>query len=290
MMEDRFSFKKGHRSRAIYLIFAFIFLTFLMTLMVVPILKIIVDSLDPTATYGINIIPKKIDFMAYKHILSTKALYRPFYVSVITTVLGTMVGLIIVTVSAYVIIQKEMPGQKIIVNLILFTMIFNGGLIPTYLTVEAVGLMDNIWAVILPLTLNAYNIILMKSFFESIPDSLFEAAEIDGCSPIGVFLRIVLPLSKPALASIGLFIAVTMWNNFFNFQIYITDPKWQNFQLKLREMILSDSQIGTPTTSLMTAEMLKSAVIVVVITPFLVIYPFVQKYFVKGVTVGAVKG
>lgn len=289
-MEDRFSFKKGHRSRAIYLIFAFMFLTSLMILMIVPILKIIVDSIDPTATYGINIIPKKIDFMAYKYILSTKSLYRPFYVSVLTTVVGTIIGLMIVTVSAYVIIQKQMPGQRIIVNFILFTMIFNGGLIPTYLTIDAIGLMDNIWAVILPLTLNAYNIILMKSFFESIPDSLFEAAEIDGCSPMGVFLKIVLPLSKPALASIGLFIAVTMWNNFFNFQIYITDPKWQNFQLKLREMILSDSQIGTPTTSAMTAEMLKSAVIVVVITPFLVIYPFVQKYFVKGVTVGAIKG
>ena len=289
-MEDRFSLKKGHRARAVYLIFAFTFLTLLMICMVVPIIKIIVDSIDPTATYGINIIPKKIDFMAYEHILGTKSLYRPFYVSVLTTVLGTIVGLIVVTVSAYVIIQKEMPGQQLIVKLILFTMIFSGGLIPTYLTVQAVGLMDSIWAVILPITLSAYNIILMKSFFESIPESLFEAAKIDGCTPMGVFLKIVLPLSKPALASIGLFIAVSMWNDFFHFQIYITDPMWQNFQLKLREMILSESQVGTPTTSMMTAEMLKSAVIVVVITPFLIIYPFVQKYFVKGVTIGAVKG
>lgn len=289
-MENRFSFEKGHRARAVYLIFAYTFLTILMICMVVPVLKIMVDSLDPTATYGINIIPKQIDFMAYKYILGTQSLYRPFFVSVLTTVLGTIVGLVVVTISAYVIIQKDMPGQKIIVNLILFTMIFNGGLIPTYLTIQSVGLMDSIWAVILPLTLSAYNIILMKSFFESIPDSLFEAAKIDGCSPMAVFLRIVLPLSKPALASIGLFIAVAMWNDFFHFQIYITDPMWQNFQLKLREMILSESQVGTPTTSMMTAEMLKSAVIVVVITPFLIVYPFVQKYFVKGVTIGAVKG
>lgn len=289
-MDERFSFQKGYRVRAVYLIFAYIFLIFFMICMVVPILKIIVDSLDPTATYGINILPKEIDLIAYKYILGTQSLYRPFVVSVITTVAGTVVGLIIVTISAYVIIQKDMPGQKIIVSLILFTMLFNGGLIPTYLTVQAVGLMDSIWAVILPLTLSAYNMILMKSFFESIPTTLFEAAKIDGCSPIGVFLRIVLPLSKPALASIGLFIAVTMWNDFFHFQIYVTDPMWQNFQLKLREMILSESQVGIPTTSTMTAEMLKSAIIVVVITPFLIVYPFVQKYFVKGVTIGAVKG
>lgn len=289
-MDEKFSFKAGHRSRALYLIFAYLFLTILMVCMIVPIIKVIVDSLDPTATYGINLWPKKIDLVAYKHILNTKSLYRPFFVSVLTTVVGTFVGLLIVTVTAYVITQKDMPGQKLIVKLILFTMMFNGGLIPTYLTVQAFGLMDSIWAVILPLTLSAYNIILMKSFFESIPGTLFEAAEIDGCTPFGIFYKIILPLSKPALASIGLFIAVTMWNDFFHFQIYITDPMWQNFQLKLREMILSESQVGTPTTSAMSAEMLKSAIVVVVITPFLIIYPFVQKYFVKGVTIGAVKG
>lgn len=289
-MGEKFSFKPGHRGRAIYLLFAYLFLTFLLLFMLVPIIKVIVDSIDPTATYGINLWPKKIDLIAYKYILNTQSLYRPFFVSVLTTIVGTVVGLIIVVVTAYVIIQKEMPGQKIIVSLILFTMMFNGGLMPTYLTVQAFGLMDTIWAVILPLTLSAYNIILMKSFFESIPSTLFEAAKIDGCTPMGILIKIVLPLSKPALASIGLFIAVTMWNDFFHFQIYITNPMWQNFQLKLREMILSESQVGTPTTSIMTAEMLKSAIVVVVITPFLIIYPFLQKYFVKGVTIGAVKG
>jgi len=289
-MPDKFLFKEGHRARAIYLIFAYIFLILLMTCMIVPIIKIVVDSLDPTATYGINLWPKKIDLMAYKYIMNTTTLYRPFFVSVLTTLLGTFVGLLIVTVTAYVLIQKEMPGQKLIVGMILFTMMFNGGLIPTYLTVQSVGLMNSIWAVILPLTLSAYNIILMKSFFESIPGTLFEAAQIDGCAPLTIFYKIVLPLSKPALASIGLFIAVTIWNDFFHFQIYITNPMWQNFQLKLRELVLSESATGTPTTSALTAEMLKSAVIVVVITPFLIIYPFVQKYFVKGVTIGAVKG
>jgi putative aldouronate transport system permease protein len=289
-MEDKFSFKKGHRARAIFLIADYLILSIAMIFIILPILKVLVDSVDPTSTYGMRLWPKVIDFGAYKQIMSNQSLYRPFMVSVVTTVVGTVVGLLIVTISAYVIIQKEMPGRKFFVNMILFTMMFNGGLVPTFLTVKAFGLMESMWAVILPLTLNAYNIILMKSFFESIPNTLYEAAELDGCTPIGIFWRIILPLSKPALASIGLFIAVTMWNDFFHFQIYIHDPLKQNFQLKLREMIMMESMVGTANTGSVTGEMMKSAVIVVVITPFLVIYPFLQKYFVKGVTLGAVKG
>ena len=126
---------------------------------------------------------------------------------------------------------------------------------------------------------------------QSIDDSIYEAAEIDGCSPMGIFLKIVLPLSKPALASVGLFIAVAFWNDFFHFQIYMQDPNLMNFQVKVSELILSDSLIGTPMTSgSMPPEMLKSAVVIIVMAPFLIVYPFLQKYFVKGVTLGAVKG
>ena len=170
-------------------------------------------------------------------------------------------------------------------------MLFNGGLIPTFLAIRDYGLLNNVWAVILPLSINAYNIILMKSFFEGLPASLYEAAEIDGCTPLGIFWKIVLPLSKPALASVGLFIAVAYWNDFFHFQIYLSNnPGWMNFQVKVRELILSDALLGTPTSGTMSAEMLKSAVVIIVMAPFLIVYPFLQKYFVKGVTLGAVKG
>ncbi len=288
-MKDRFSFKPGYRLRACYLIFAFTFLTLFMIAMIIPVIKIVVDSVDPTAT-GITLWPKEFDFSAYEYIAKSTSLYRPLLVSVVTTLVGTVVGLLVVTVSAYVLIQKEMPGRGIVSKMIMFTMLFNGGLIPTYLTIQNIGLGNTYAAVILPLTLSAYNIILMKSFFDSIPTALFESAQIDGCTPMGIFAKLVLPLSKPALASIGLFIAVTMWNNFFNFQIYITDPLKQNFQVMLRNIILMDAATGTPATAGFTSEMLKSAIIVIVVAPFLVIYPFVQKYFVKGVTVGAVKG
>ena len=141
---------------------------------------------------------------------------------------------------------------------------------------------------ILPVCLSSYNIILMKSFFEGIPGTLYEAAELDGATPMGIFARIVLPLSKPALASIGLFIAVGMWNNYMNFVLYITDANKKNFQVKVRELILNDGLSGSSID--ISEDMLKNAMVVIVVMPFLVIYPFLQKYFVKGVTIGAVKG
>lgn len=287
-MNERFSFKKGHRSRAIFLIFAYAFLVIFMLAMIIPVLKVFVDSVDPSAAAVMRIWPQKFDFGAYEQILSRQDLFKPFVISIVTTVVGTVVGLLLTTLAAYVIIQKNMPGNRFFVNMILFTMLFNGGLIPTYLTVSYLGLMNNFIAVIVPVTLTAYNIILMKSFFQTIPAALYEAAELDGCTPIGIFWRIVLPLSKPALASIGLFIAVAMWNDFMHFQLYIQDPLLQNFQLKVRQLVLMDQAVGT-SQSVVSGDMLKSAVIIVVMAPFLAVYPFIQKYFQKGVTLGGVK-
>ncbi len=286
-MNDKFSFKKGHRGRAIFLICNYTFLVALMICMTIPLLKVMVDSVDPT-TYGIRLFPKKVDFSAYKHILSRSSLYRPLWISVYSTVVATVVGLLLTTLAGYVIIQKEMPGHKLIVNSIMLTMLFSGGMIPTYLTIKTLGLMNNVMTCILPVCLSSYNMILMKSFFEGIPGTLYEAAELDGATPMGIFARIVLPLSKPALASIGLFIAVGMWNNYMNFVLYITDANKKNFQVKVRELILNDGLSGSSID--ISEDMLKNAMVVIVVMPFLVIYPFLQKYFVKGVTIGAVKG
>ena len=193
-----------------------------------------------------------------------------------------------VTLAGYVVIQREMPGHKFIVGSIMLTMMFSGGLIPTYITIKNLGLMNNVMTIILPASISAYNIILMKSFFEGIPTTLYEAAELDGASPMGIFTKIVLPLSKPALASIGLFIAVGMWNQYMNFVLYITDVNKKNFQVKVRDLILND---GMASASIeISDDMLKNAMVIIVVFPFLVIYPFLQKYFVKGVTLGAVKG
>ena len=287
--KEKFSLKKGHRARAVFLIFNYLFLGILTALMVIPLLKVFVDSVDPS-TYGIRLWPKMWDSTAYTMILKNVTLYRPLMVSVLTTVVGTAVGLFLTTLGAYVIIQKDLPGRKIFTNFILFTMLFSGGLIPTYLNIKNLGLMNNLIAVIVPCSLSAYNIILMKSFFETIPHTLYEAAALDGCTPIDTFWKIVLPLSKPALASIGLFIAVGLWNEYMHFILYITNPNWKNFQVKVRDLILNDGISGNAATLTMSQEMLKSAVVIVVVFPFLIIYPFIQKYFTKGVTIGAVKG
>lgn len=287
MMKEKLSFKKGKRSRTIFVICNTLFLCLLMVIMVIPLWKVIVDSLDPTSV-GIRLWPKQISFYAYETILTKKSLYQPFMVSVYTTIMATVVGLLMTTLAAYVLLQKEMPGRKLMIAYIMFTMLFSGGMIPAYLNIKNLGLMNNLLVIILPAGLSTYNMVLMRSFFESIPSTLYEAAELDGCTPLQIFWKIVLPLSKPALASIGLFIAVGTWNEYMPFILYMQDNSKMNFQVKVRELILQDAVAGTAITA--SDDMLKSAVVVVVVFPFLVIYPFVQKYFTKGVTVGAVKG
>ena len=191
------------------------------------------------------------------------------------------------TLGAYVLIQWDMPGRNFFANLLLFTMIFNGGMIPTFLVVKELGLYNNLGSVILVPAMNVYNLVLMRNFFESIPHSLFEAADIDGASPMTIFAKIVLPLSKAALASIGLMFLVAYWNDYTNFKIYITNSDFYNFQMKLRSIILG-SDLPTASGSA-TANTVQNAAIITAILPFMVIYPFAQKYFVTGLNIGAVK-
>ena len=205
-------------------------------LVLVPIWKVVVDSFNAVGVYQFRLWPEDFTLDGYKTIIHTQRLYRPFINSVITTVLGTFLGLLLSTLGGYVLIQFDMPG---------------------------------------------------RNFFEGIPASLFEAAEIDGCSPMGIFFKIVLPLSKAALASIGLMFAVTVWNDYSTVKIYITNPDQVNFQYQLRNMIMDGD---TPTTQYSVSQnTLFYAAIVCAILPFMALYPFLQKYFVKGVNIGAVK-
>lgn len=290
-MENKLSFKKGFRARSAFIIFNYLFLILTVIVMAVPILKILSDSLDTSGRYGMSIIPQNVSFDAYKMILTTSSLYRPFLISVYTTVVGTLISLFLCSLVAYVLVQTEMPGKNIISFLLLFAMIFHGGLIPTYITIRSYGMMNSLWAVILPNAVSVGNVVLLKNFFDDIPKSLVEAAEIDGCSHFGTFIKIVLPMSKAALASIGLFLAVAYWNEYMPFILYINDRNWYNFQIKLREMVLNDNMGAVSNTdSSGYTKSLQNAAIFVAIVPFMILYPFLQKYFVKGVTLGAVKG
>ena len=191
------------------------------------------------------------------------------------------------TMGAYVLIQWDMPGRTFFANMLLFTMIFNGGMIPTYLVLRSLHLTNTLWVVILFPALNVYNLVLMRNFFEGIPASLFESATLDGCSPMQTFIRIVLPMSKAALASIGLMFAVSYWNDYTHYKLYITNSDLYNFQMKLRSMIMG-SDLPTATGNA-TENTIKNAAIIIVIIPFMILYPMLQKYFVKGVNIGAVK-
>lgn len=255
-------------------------------IILIPIWKVIVDSLDAIASYGLRWWPQKFTWDGYKIIVTNSAMYRPFLISCLVTAVGTFVGLLISTLGAYVLIQWEMPGRTFFAYMLLFTMIFDGGMIPKYLVMQDLHLLDTLWSVILPLGINVYNLVLMRNFFEGIPESLFEAASIDGCSPMGTFFKIVLPLSKAALASIGLMFAVGFWNDYTNFKIYVTDNKLFNFQMKLRNMVVSND---VPDDGTIDSNTITNASVIVAVIPFAIIYPFCQKYFVQGVNVGAVK-
>lgn len=256
-------------------------------IILVPLWKVLVDSFDLKTAYGMKMWPEKFGFEGYIQIFQNPTLFRAIMISVLTTVVGTLLALTLSTLGAYVLIQWDMPGRGFFANMLLFTMIFNGGMIPTYLVLKGLHLTNTLWVVILFPALNVYNLVLMRNFFEGIPSSLYESATLDGCSPMQTFLRIVLPMSKAALASIGLMFAVSYWNDYTHYKLYILDSKLYNFQMKLRGMVMG-SELPTVGGSA-TENTLKNAAIIIVIIPFMILYPMLQKYFVKGVNIGAVK-
>ncbi len=256
-------------------------------IVLVPIWKVLVDSFNKVGVYQFRLWPSMPTLDGYRVIVETAALYRPFLNSIITTLLGTLLGLVLSTLGGYVLVQFEMPGRGFFAYFLLFTMIFSGGMIPEYLVMKQLGLVNSMWILVVKHGINVYNLVLMRNFFEGIPESLYDAAKIDGCSPMGIFFKIVLPLSKAALASIGLMFAVTVWNDYSTVKIYITDPDQVNFQYKLRNMIMDGD---TPTTQYNVSQTtLFNAGIIAAILPFMILYPFLQKYFVTGVNIGAVK-
>ena len=243
-------------------------------IMLIPIYKVLVDSFDLSSAYGMRLWPKQFGLAGYASVLSNPTLYRPLLISVGTTLAGTFLGLALSTLGAYVLIQWDMPGRTFFANFLLFTMIFNGGMIPTYLVMKNLGLTNNLLGVVLLPAINIYNLVLMRNFFEGIPQSLFEAATLDGCTPMATFIKVVLPLSKAALASIGLMFAVAYWNDYTNYKLYITDSSLYNFQMKLRSIMMGSDLPQANGGA--TENTVKSAAIIIAILPFMILYPFLN--------------
>ncbi|MCY8918366.1 carbohydrate ABC transporter permease [Bacillus atrophaeus] len=240
------------------------------------------------------IFPKTFTLDAYRYVFSTPTFIRSMGVSIFITVVGTAVQLFFTFTMAYPLAKRHVKGRNLLLNLVIFSMLFSGGMIPTYIVVKSLGLLDSYWALILPMAINPFNLIIIKNFFQQLPRELEESAKIDGCSEIGVFWRIALPLSKPVIATFALFYAVGIWNDFFHALLYINDSAKWPLQMVLRQVtILSDltAANGDMVQNTVPPEQgIKLAVIVIATIPILAVYPFLQKHFAKGILIGSVKG
>ncbi len=238
--------------------------------------------------------PKDFSLEAYIYIFSADTFTRSLLVSVYITVVGTLIQLCLTSLMAYAVSHKQLPGRQVVLLMVLFTMLFSGGMIPTYFVVKSTGLLDTLWALMIPNAISAFYLIILKNFFQAIPEELKESAKIDGSHEVGIFFRIVLPLSLPAMAAFGLFYAVGIWNQYFSAILYISDASKWPVQVILRQVvIMASGAIGDSTEVeqvVYYSNSIKMAVIVVSTVPILLVYPFLQKHFAKGVLLGSVKG
>lgn len=270
--------------------------------MLYPFLNVLAVSLSSYTAYVENplrIWPKELTFGAYAEILAHPILWSSYLNTVIVTFFGVLIGIFLYIITAYPLSKKHLRGRKWFMLAIIFTMLFSGGLIPNYYLMRFLGLVNTLPALILPMLFSGFNLILMKTFMEYIPEELEEAARIDGASEPYILFRIVVPLSKPIIATLCLFKAVAYWNNFFNAIVYIRDvDKWP-LMLFLREIIQGakmmqiaggGEQLAERANQLIPPETLQYATLMIVTLPILCVYPFLQKYFVKGIMLGSVKG
>lgn len=278
----------------IYVLLILVTLTFL-----IPFIIVLSTSFISEAEFarrgGYVLYPESISFEAYKILFGRSAvIINAYKVTLFRVIVGTAFNLLFTITMAYALAQKNMPGRIPLTIFVFITMVFNGGLIPRFLLVDALGLRNTLWSMIFPALISAWNLLIMRNFFMSLPQELFDAAVVDGASPPTILLRIVLPLSLPVIATIGLFYAVFHWNSWFDAAIYIDQSNLKPMQIILRGLLQSTSLQGMEelafTENPPPAASLRSALIIVSTVPVLFVYPFIQRYFVKGVMVGSVKG
>ena len=275
-----------------------VFLVILGFITLYPFLYILFASFsDPYALFTENFVfllrpVGKLQIEAYRYVFGNAQIKTGFLNTLFYVTAGTAIGMFISILGGYVLSRKNVLWKTPIMILIFFTMYFSGGLIPTYLTIKQFGMLNTVWAVLLPSAVSTTNMIILRTGFANVPDALVESARIDGASEIRILLRIILPLCIPTVAVISMYYAVRIWNSWFEASIYLTKAELFPVQLVLRSILIID-QTGSSALSIdgvMLDEVIKYAVIVVTIVPIIVIYPFIQRYFVKGVMIGAVKG
>jgi putative aldouronate transport system permease protein len=278
-----------------------ILVAIMVVLVVYPLYFIVIASIsNPNMIYEGKVwfLPRDITFEGYQRIFSDSKIWLGYKNSIIYTFVGTIINVSFTLMAAYALSRKDLYGRNLIMFLFLFTMFFSGGLIPTYLVVKDLGLLNTMWALILPKAVAVWNVIVARTYFQtSIPDEMLEAAKMDGCSDAKFFWKIVLPLSKPIVAVMVLFYAVGHWNSYFDALIYLNNENLYPLQLILRNILIQNeastqmmSDLDSLAAKQRISELIKYGVIIVASIPLLILYPFVQKYFVKGVMIGGIKG
>ena len=291
--------KEGGLSRKVFVVCNSIFLFLMMIITLYPLWLQFITSIShglEVMKGGVTLLPRSPTLETYKTIVRGE-LFMYMKNTIVYTVVGTAINLVMSCLCAYPLARKTFSGRKFFTMLVTFTMFFSGGMIPLYLTVKQFGMMDTIWALVLPGAISTYNMIVIRTAFQSIPDSLIESAQLDGANDLNILWKIVVPLSKATLATMLLFYAVTHWNSYFDAMLYINKKEMYPLQIMLRNMLIGGlfneetAIAGANADSFaVTDATLRSAAIIVTTLPILVVYPFVQRYFVKGVMIGGVKG
>lgn len=261
---------------------------------ILPILYVISVSITPFGEVlrngGFILFPREITFTAYRTLLTESNIPQAFKVTILITVVGTAVNIILTSLMAYPLSRRNLPARNFFLLMIVFTLLFSGGIIPTYLVVKSVGLLDSIWAMILPNAVWSFNVLIMKSFFEGLPEELFESARMDGAKEFRILIQIVTPLSIPVLLTVGLFYLVGHWNEFFQAIFYVTDRTLFPLQVIVRELLMQSQQPLENAENMMPTQTMQMAAVMIASVPVIIIYPFLQKHFTKGMLLGSIKG
>ncbi|MEK8129151.1 carbohydrate ABC transporter permease [Paenibacillus filicis] len=264
----------------------------LMIVMVYPMVYVFSASISNNALVAsgdVLLWPKDITPVAYEQLIYNPDLWISYWNTIRYTVVHVVLTLLVTSAMAYPLSKKWLPGRRPILLLAAFTLLFSGGMIPTFLIVQKLGMLNTIWAIVLPTLISTWYLFIMRTFFEALPEELEDAATIDGCGSFQVLLRIVLPLSMPVMATIGLFSAVNQWNAFFDALIYLNDRSLYPLQIMLRNILIAGTNVQGE-GDLTHLETLKYAMIIIATLPILCVYPFIQKYFVQGTMIGGIKG
>ncbi|EGC70373.1 ABC transporter, permease protein [Enterococcus casseliflavus ATCC 12755] len=297
---------KDTRADKIFLIFVYVFLAISLLIVLYPLIYIVSASISNPHLVNSGemwLLPKGITFEGYRTLLGNSSIWRGYLNTIYYTVLGTSINLLVTLPCAYALSREDFYGRRAFTNFMLVTMFLSGGLIPSYLLIRSLGILNTVWALVIPGAVSVYNVVVTRTFFQStIPREMEEAAIVDGCSDFRLFMQIVLPLSTPIIAVMALFYGVGHWNSFFNALIYLSDRSMYPLQMILREILILQD-MSSNTVSNVTSEManmlyskqqlaqvIKYGVMIVSSLPVIIVYPFLQKYFVKGMMVGSIKG